>query len=210
MSLLVGICGGSGSGKTTLANSVVNRLRVMNGPMAASVLSFDAYYRNQDHLTPAQRAQVNYDHPDSLDAEFLVSHLDQLGKGQEAAVPVYDFANYTRSPDIRIVEPAEVIIVEGILLLAFAIVCDQLDYRVFRYCPEAVRFERRMRRDRTERGRTQASVEAQLRTTVKPMHDRFVEPYASRADFVTHHGQRLEAVTDDLVDKLTNIAAIST
>lgn len=192
-----------------MANRVVDRLRATNGPMAATVLSFDAYYRNQDHLSAAQRAKVNYDHPDSLDAELLVSHLGQLSRGEEVAIPVYDFANHTRSPDIRIVEPTQVIIVEGILLLAFAIVCDQLDYRVFRHCPEAIRFERRMRRDRTERGRTQASVEAQLRTTVKPMHDRFVEPYASRADFVTHHDQQLEAVTDDLVDKLTAIAATS-
>lgn len=172
-------------------------------------MSFDSYYHDQGHLSPAERAAVNYDHPDSLDAELLVSHLVRLSRGLEAAIPIYDFATHTRSGDLRIVEPSDVVLVEGILLFAFASICDQFDYRVFRSCPEDVRFERRLIRDQSERGRSRASVEAQLQATVKPMHDQFVEPFASRADVVTTHGQDLEMLITDLADHVSQLASAS-
>jgi uridine kinase len=207
VSFLVGICGGTGSGKTTLARRVVEQLQATNGPRAASSLHFDAYYRDQSHLPPDQRAEVNYDHPDSLDGPLLVEHLRALQAGQEVTVPVYDFSTHTRSPDLQIVEPADVIVVEGILLFAFEPVWDQLDYRVFRHCPEAVRFRRRTERDQVERGRSLASITAQLQATVKPMHDRFVEPHAERADFVTRHGDSLRTITEQVVATISGLAA---
>jgi uridine kinase len=207
VSLLVGICGGSGSGKTTLAQRIVERLCRARGPGSATAVSFDAYYHDQLHLPVEERARVNYDHPDSLDAELLVSHLQQLRSGQDVAVPVYDFATHCRSPHLRLVEAADVVVVEGILLFTFDSVADQLDYRVFRRCPEDVRFGRRRQRDLAERGRSLASIEAQLAATVKPMHDRFVEPYAHRADLITEHAQDLGGVTAAIVDHLVNLAA---
>ena len=203
MSVLVGICGGSGSGKTTLAHEIVDRLQFERGPSAATVLSFDAYYHDRLDLTAEERARVNYDHPDSLDDALLVDHLNALRSGLEVAVPVYDFAGHRRSPDVRLVPPADVVIVEGILLFAFDPIVDLLDYRVFRHCPEDVRFGRRMERDVVERGRTVDSVQAQLLTTVKPMHDTFVEPFAAKADVITHHGQDLAHVATGIAERLS-------
>ncbi|MEM8923675.1 MAG: uridine kinase [Actinomycetota bacterium] len=202
MGLLVGICGGSGSGKTTLARRVAEAIRSERGHDGAAMLSFDAYYRDQGHLTPDERAAVNYDHPDALDGALLADHLRALQAGDEVAVPIYDFATHTRSDDIRLVEGADVVIVEGILLFAFPEVRQQLDFRVFRQCPESVRFERRLRRDQRDRGRSAESVRAQLAATVKPMHDRFVEPFAGTAHYVTRHGDELDAITTSVVDQV--------
>jgi len=169
------------------------------------VISFDSYYNDHGHLTSAEREVVNYDHPNSLDGDRLAADLSELRAGNDVAIPVYDFATHTRRPELHPVKAAEIIVVEGILLFAFEPVWRQLDFRVFRRCPETVRFRRRMKRDQTERGRSQASIEAQLQATVKPMHDRFVEPHAERADIVTEHGGDLDEIADWVVDRLTKI-----
>lgn len=207
MSVLIGICGGSGSGKTTLAGRLVDRIGRAQQPGTATVLSFDSYYHNLLHLSVDERAAVNFDHPDSLDGDLLVEHLRQLKAGNDIAMPVYDFTTHTRSSEIRIVAAADVVVIEGILLFAFDEVRRHLDYRVFRRCPESVRFERRIERDVAERGRSIESVRSQLAATVKPMHDRFVEPYGDTADFVTDHGQDLDAVVTELVERLTDPAS---
>lgn len=168
----------------------------------AVVLSFDAYYHDQSHLPMAERALVNYDHPDSLDVALMAAHLRALRAGESVGVPGYDFATYRRTGDVLMVEPARLVLVEGILLFAFADLWELLDYRVFRNCPEPVRFERRLTRDTEERGRTVASVKAQLATSVKPMHDRYVQPHATAADFVTEHGDDLDDVTARLLAEL--------
>lgn len=201
----MGICGGSGSGKSTLADRIVHHLQAERGADAACVLSFDAYYHDLPHLPFEERATVNYDHPDSLDHRLLVYHLQALRSGQEVAVPVYDFTAHRRSADLHIVDPCEVVVVEGILLFAFAPVRDELDLRVFRRCPEPVRFSRRLERDVAERGRSPASVQAQLAATVRPMHDRYVEPNASHADLITHHGQDLAGVTERIADRVARL-----
>lgn len=166
------------------------------------VLSFDAYYHDQSHLPMAERALVNYDHPDSLDVALMAGHLRALRAGEGIGVPGYDFATYRRTGDVELVEPADLVLVEGILLFAFADLWELLDYRVFRNCPEPVRFERRLTRDITERGRTVASVKAQLAASVKPMHDRYVQPHATAADFVTEHSDDLDDVTARLLAEL--------
>ena len=171
------------------------------------MLSFDSYYHDQMDLTVEERAEVNYDHPDSLDHELLVEHLRALAANRSIAVPVYDFTSHCRSTDINIVEPTEVVVVEGILLFAFEAVRRELDLLVFRRCPEDVRFSRRIKRDIAERGRSLESIEAQLAATVKPMHDRYVEPYAAEADFVTEHGQELSVVTEQVVDLVVNLTS---
>ena len=198
----MGICGGSGSGKTTLAERIVARIRANRGHEAAATLSFDAYYHDQLHLPLAQRRAVNYDHPSSLDGDLLAAHLSDLRAGRDVAVPVYDFAGYRRTGELRLLPATDVVVVEGILLFSFPEVWDQLDYTVFRRCPESVRFDRRLRRDMVERGRTRESVLSQLTATVKPMHDQFVEPHAARAHAVTDHGDDLAVATARLADEI--------
>lgn len=207
MSVLVGICGGSGSGKTTLANRVAQRLGRDRGNKGASVLSFDAYYHDRSDLTVEQRATINYDHPDALDHDLLIEHLGLLRSGQAVDVPVYDFTSHCRSDELVVVEATDVVIVEGILLLASNRVRDMLDLRIFRRCPEDVRFDRRIVRDLAERGRSLSSVEAQLDATVKPMHDRFVEPFADHADIVTEHDDDLDDVTERITTRIKALLA---
>lgn len=176
-STLLGVAGGSGAGKTTLIEGLVDRLGD-----SASVLWFDEYYHDLVHLDPAERAVVNYDHPDSLDGELLVSHLDGLLTGRGVDVPIYDFSSHTRTSKTRRVDPRPVIVVDGILVLAVAEIRRRLDLAVFVEAPESVRLGRRLARDVRERGRTPESVRAQFAATVAPMHDAYVAPSSAYAD----------------------------
>lgn len=189
---LVGICGGSGSGKTTIA-------RLVAAELGTSQLAFDTYYCDQSHLPPHERARVNYDHPASLDVELFIAHLDQLAAGQTIEAPIYDFSTHSRTTETERVEPGEVVVIEGILLLAFPEIAERLDLRVYRDCPEKVRFARRLRRDMAERGRTEVSVYDQFEATVKPMHDEYVEPCRHGADIVTEFDEELHAAADRVI-----------
>ena len=193
-----GICGGSGSGKTTLTGHLLDRL----GPQRVSVLGFDAYYRDQSHRPPAARALVNYDHPDSLDHELFTHHLDELRRGRDVDVPVYDFATHTRTSDRRRIDAHPVVVVEGILLFAFAEIIERLDVRVFMDIPHEVRLERRIRRDVVERGREPDDVRRQFATTVAPMHDEYVQPHRERATRVFSLGDPYETIADELAGEL--------
>jgi len=183
MSFLVAVCGGSCSGKSTLSTRILRQL----GTGAGSLLAFDAYYCNQAELSQEQRAEVNYDHPSSLDIELFSHHLTQLSHGEAIDCPVYDFATHTRLAETRRIEPAPVVVVDGILLLSDDRLVPQFDMRIFRQCPEDVRLDRRIERDVMYRGRTEQSVRKQFAATVKPMHDRFVAPSACHADVVFRH-----------------------
>ena len=198
MTTLVGICGGSGSGKTTIA-------RLVAAEMGASMLAFDTYYCDQSHLPLETRAQLNYDHPSSLDLELFTSHLDELSAGRPIEAPVYDFASHARTRRTEQVEARDVVIIEGILLLAFPEVASRLALRVFRDCPENVRFARRLRRDMTERGRTEVSVYRQFETTVKPMHDQFVDPCRRVADIVTEFDEELHTAADRVITAIKEL-----
>ena len=193
-----GICGGSGAGKTTLTSCLIERL----GATEASVLAFDAYYRDMSHLPFAERRRRNYDHPDSLDSALFLQHLDALKHGIDVDVPVYDFSTHTLTGRFERVEAAPLLLVEGILLLAFEGVLERLDYSIFMDVPEDVRLRRRVHRDVTERGRPEDHVRRQFAATVVPMHDAFVQPSRHRAD-------RIVAGTgaDELADELTAILA---
>ncbi len=204
MSTLIGICGGSGSGKTTLATS----LQRWFGPDRAAVISLDSYYRDLSNLSLEERALVNFDHPDSLDEQLLVEQLDAIGNGGEIAVPVYDFTTHTRSADIAIVEPLEVVIVEGILLFAFEEVRSKLDLLVFRQCPEPIRADRREARDVNQRGRTPESVRSQWAATVLPMHTEYVEPHQSHADVIVGHERSLADAVEMVATRISTLAGI--
>ncbi|MEO6594639.1 MAG: uridine kinase [Planctomycetota bacterium] len=176
----VAIAGGSGSGKTSLTRALVATL----GADRCSVLDHDSYYFDLSHLPPAVRAEANFDHPESLDSHLLAGHLENLRAGIAVERPSYDFATHTRRRDATRIEPRPIILCEGILLLAVPELRSAFDLRVFVDTPADVRALRRVRRDIVERGRTVESVVQQYLESVRPMHERFVEPARATADLV--------------------------
>ena len=201
---MIGVVGGSGAGKTTLVWGLADRLGA-----DVSVLWFDEYYHDLVHLTPNERALVNYDHPDSLDVDLLVSHLDGLLAGRPAEVPVYDFTTHTRTGTTRRVDPRPVIVVDGILVLAFPVIRERLDVSVFVEAPAEVRLARRLDRDVRERGRTPESVRTQFAATVAPMHDAFVSPCRDLADLTLDGQGDLVANLGLIVDRLDAVSVAS-
>ena len=195
---MFGICGGSGAGKTTLTRRLLERF----GEREVSVLAFDAYYRDLSHLPFAERRRGNFDHPDSLDSDLFLQHLDALRHGIDVDVPVYDFSTHTFSGRFEHVAAAPVLLVEGILLLAFEEVASRLDYSIFIDVPEDVRLRRRIHRDVTERGRPEDHVRRQFAATVAPMHDAFVQPSRHRADRIVA-GTGAEELADELMTMLS-------
>ena len=193
-----GICGGSGSGKTTLTRCLLERLDERN----VSVLAFDAYYRDLSHLPFDERRRGNFDHPDSLDSDLFLQHLDALKHGIDVDVPVYDFSTHTITDRFQRVVAAPLLLVEGILLLAFDDAAERLDYSIFMDVPEDVRLQRRIHRDMTERGRPEDHVRRQFAATVAPMHDTFVRPSRHRADRTV-----VGVGADELADELMTILA---
>lgn len=184
--VIIGIAGGSGSGKTTLTN----RLWKQFGPDEVSVLNHDSYYKRHDELPYEERCKLNYDHPDSFDTPLLVEHLKVLRAGQPVKVPIYDYSIHNRTDRTVTVYPAPVIIVEGILIFASPELCEQMDMKVYVDTDADVRILRRIMRDVKQRGRTLDSVVEQYLTTVKPMHEQFVEPSKRKADLIVPEGGR--------------------
>lgn len=184
--VIIGIAGGSGSGKTTLTN----RLWKHFGPDEVSVINHDSYYKRHDELPYEERCKLNYDHPDSFDTALLVEHLKALRMGQPVEVPIYDYTVHNRTNKTVTVYPAPVIIVEGILIFASEDLCEQMDMKVYVDTDADVRILRRIMRDVKQRGRTLDSVVEQYLTTVKPMHEQFVEPSKRKADLIVPEGGR--------------------
>ncbi len=187
--LFIGLAGGSGSGKTTIAEEVVDRL---DGKVA--LLHHDAYYRHRVDLSFEERTRVNYDHPDSLETGLLVEHLESLRAGLAIEHPVYDFALHLRSEETQRIEPARVVVVEGILVLSDARLRSELDLKIFVDTDPDLRLARRIERDITERGRSVGSVLTQYFATVRPMHLEFVEPSRRYADLIIPEGFNPAAV----------------
>ncbi len=182
--LVVGIAGGSASGKTTVVERLVDRL----GADTSLVIAHDRYYRDQSAIPSEARATLNFDHPDALDTDLLVSHLQSLRAGLPVDVPVYDFSRHARETHVERVDPRPVILVEGVLVLADSRLRDACDLRVFVETDEDTRYSRRLKRDVADRGRTVESVRSQYAATVLPMHLQFVEPSRRYADLVVTEG----------------------
>lgn len=182
--IVIGVAGGSGSGKTTVVRTIMEAL----GDAHVSVLEHDRYYRDHPELRLEERAQLNYDHPASLETDLLVRHVEQLRTGQAVEAPVYDFARHARVTSTTPVPPRTAIIVEGILIFADAPLRDLMDVKVFVDADDDTRFIRRLQRDVAERGRTVTSVIDQYLNTVKPMHLEFVEPSKRYADVIVPQG----------------------
>jgi len=199
---LIGISGGSGSGKSRLANELADHL----GRERVSVLPFDAYYKDLRHLSLEERADINFDPPDSLDAELFGHHLDGLAQRLDVCVPIYDFARHQRADDLTILPANDIVIAEGILLFAFPEIAERFSFRIFREAPEELRFERRLARDTIERGRAPESVREQFQTSVQPMHSKFVEPSAALADRIVMHTEDLDVAVAQLADQVNMIA----
>lgn len=182
--IIIGVAGGTGSGKTTVSQTILDRV----GPDQIAYLQHDSYYKDRSHLPPEERANVNFDHPDSLESELLAQHLGSLKQGQAVEVPLYDFTTHTREAETARVEPRKVVLVEGILILAEKALRDLMDIKVFVDTDADIRFIRRLQRDITERGRTVESVIGQYTETVRPMHLEFVEPSKRYADIIIPEG----------------------
>ncbi|MBN2548957.1 MAG: uridine kinase [Anaerolineales bacterium] len=192
--VVIGIAGGSGSGKTTLANLILEKI----GADRIAYLPHDAYYKDLSDLPPNERLAINFDHPNSLDTDLLIAHINQLKNNQPVDLPIYDFKAHTRTSQTCRIDPQPVIMVEGILIFADAALRKLLDVKVFVDTDSDIRFIRRLDRDINERGRTTEHVVHQYLATVRPMHLEFVEPSKRYADVIIPEGG-LNAVAMEMV-----------
>ena len=181
--LVIGIAGGTGSGKTTLMKNLVEHFGDM-----VTVMSHDNYYKRHDEMTYEERCKLNYDEPAALETDLMVRQLDQLRQGKEILCPVYDFTVHNRSDETILIKPERVIIVEGILIFENKELRDLMDIKIFVDTDADVRICRRIKRDVNKRGRSLESVITQYQETVKPMHEKYVEPSKKYADIVVPEG----------------------
>ena len=195
--LVVGIAGGTGSGKTTLMRNIMARFEGQ-----VTVLSHDNYYKRHDDLTLEQRSELNYDEPNSIETDLMVQHLTQLRRGQAVDCPVYDFAVHNRSSEIIHLEPKPVISVEGILIFENEPLRELMDIRLFVDTDADVRLCRRIARDVNKRGRTLESVLTQYQKTVKPMHEKYVEPSKKYANLVVPEGGKNMVALDMIMGRI--------
>jgi uridine kinase len=182
--VVIGVAGGTGSGKTTVAGQILRRA----GTDQICLIQHDAYYKDLHDLSPAQRDMQNFDHPDALDNELLIGHLQELKAGRPVQVPVYDFTTHTRTAETERVEPYRVILVEGILIFSDEALRRLMDVKIYVDTDADIRFIRRLQRDIADRGRTMESVIRQYLATVRPMHQEFVEPSKRYADVIIPEG----------------------
>ena len=196
--IVIGVAGGTGSGKTTVSEQILERI----GSQKIAFLQHDSYYCEESHLPLAERATRNYDHPESLDTPLLVEHLLRLRRGEAVAVPVYDFATYSRQAESRLVVPAPVVLVEGILIFAERSLRELMDIRIFVDTDSDIRFIRRLHRDIFERGRSLESVVEQYLATVRPMHLEFVEPSKRYAHLIMPEGGRNQVAMEMIISRI--------
>ena len=195
--LVIGIAGGSGSGKTTLLKNLVEKFAEN-----VTVLSHDNYYKRHDELTYEERCALNYDEPAALETDLMAYHLDKLRHGEAIDGPVYDFTVHNRSNETISIVPRKVIIVEGILIFENEPLRDLMDIRIFVDTDADVRLCRRIKRDVNKRGRSLESVLSQYQTTVKPMHEKYVEPSKKYANIIVPEGGKNMVALDMIVDRI--------
>ncbi|MGB2895154.1 MAG: uridine kinase [Anaerolineales bacterium] len=192
--IVIGIAGGTGSGKTTIANVILNRV----GTEYIAFIPHDAYYKDLAELSRSQRDVINFDHPDSLESDLLIEHVQALQRREPVEIPIYDFTTHSRTEETTHVDPQAVILVEGILIFAESKLRDLFNVKIFVDTPPDIRFIRRLKRDIEERGRSVESVILQYQTTVRPMHLEFVETSKRHADVIIPEGG-LNTVAMDMV-----------
>ena len=199
--IIIGVTGGSGSGKTSVSRAIFDQLH----GHSLMMLQEDSYYKSQDDIPFEERTKVNYDHPNDFDTDLLIEQLEDLLNWKTIEIPVYDYAAHTRSKEVLVQEPREVIIVEGILTLNDARLRDLMDIKIFVDTDDDIRIIRRIQRDIEERGRTLQSVIDQYLETVKPMYHQFIEPSKRYADIIVPEGGENQVAIDLLVTKVRDI-----
>ncbi|WFA09668.1 uridine kinase [Tissierella sp. Yu-01] len=199
--ILIGIAGGTGSGKSTVTKEIFKTISDDN----VIVIEQDSYYKDQSHLSFEQRIDTNYDHPDAFDNKLLIKHLSELLDGKTIEKPIYDFENHNRKKETIRVEPKDIIILEGILILFEKEIRDLLDIKIFVDTDSDVRIIRRILRDMKDRGRTLDSVIVQYMGTVRPAHLQFVEPTKRYADIIIPEGGYNKVAIDIIVAKINEI-----
>jgi uridine kinase len=201
--IIIGVAGGTGSGKTTVTQEVLRRV----GQARIAYIPHDAYYRPLAHLPPNLRERVNFDHPDSLETDLLVEHLELWRSGQPIDIPVYDFTTHMRTAKTIRVEPQRVALVDGILVFSEPSLREVFDVKLYVDADADIRFIRRLRRDIAERGRTMESVVKQYLDTVRPMHLDFVEPSKRYADVIIPEGGYNQVAMDMVVARIERLLA---
>ncbi|CAI8971934.1 uridine/cytidine kinase [Brevibacillus sp. IT-7CA2] len=199
--VLIGVAGGSGSGKTTVAKELYRQFQ----NDSVTMIEQDSYYKDQSHLSPEERALTNYDHPFAFDNDLLLAHLQELMQGKAIQKPIYDFKEHNRKPEQIQVDPKDVIILEGMLILEDERIRDLMDIKVFVDTDADVRIVRRIVRDIEERGRSLDSVVTQYLNVVRPMHLQFIEPTKRYADVIIPEGGYNRVALDLLSTKISNI-----
>ncbi|KRL63806.1 uridine kinase [Lactobacillus psittaci] len=202
--IVIGIAGGSGSGKTTIAHEVA---RLINDDDHIITITQDSYYKDNTGIPMSERKKINYDHPDAFDMPLLVAQINQLMHKKAVEMPVYDFTEHTRSSQTIHVEPADIIILEGILVLADEDLRNLMDIKVYVDTDDDIRFIRRLERDLKERGRSLDSVIDQYLATVKPMYHQFIEPTKRYADIIVPEGGENNVAIDMLTTKMRSVLA---
>jgi uridine kinase len=198
--LVIGIAGGTGSGKTTVVNKILQQLNLEG----VNVLSQDNYYHDNPNLTLSEREVLNYDHPKSIDFELLLEHVKSLKNHQNIEQPIYSFVTHSRTGDHVVVEPRNVLIVEGILVLTNKELLKEFNLKVFVHADSDERLIRRIRRDTQERGRDLQEVLHRYQTTLKPMHQEFIEPSKNEADLIVPNMKQNSVAIDFLTTVINN------
>ena len=200
--ILIGIAGGSASGKSSIAQRLKNEYSLTNSVV---IIRQDDYYKDQSHLTMEERVKTNYDHPLAFDNELLIQHLNALMNGETIEKPIYDYTVHNRSEITETIKPCDVIVLEGLFVLESESLRDLLDMKIFVDTDADIRFIRRMVRDVKERGRSLDSVVSQYTTTVRVMHDLFIEPSKRYANLIIPEGGHNEVAIDLLTTKINSI-----
>lgn len=203
--VIIGIAGASASGKSLIASTIYEEIAQELGQDNITVITEDCYYRDLSHLTPAERARNNYDHPSSLEHDLLLEHLKQLAQGHAVEVPQWSFSEHARRDETIRVQPTKIIIIEGILLLSDARLRDRIHVSIFMDTPLDICLIRRLQRDVQERGRTMESVLQQYQETVRPMYLHFIEPSKQYADVIVPRGGKNRIAIDMIKAKIHHL-----
>ena len=197
-SVILGIAGGTGSGKTFIVDNLVSTYTSNN----INVINLDSYYKDLSHMGHQDRVKQNFDHPDSIDIDLIISHLKQISDGNDIDIPIYDFSNHVRLETTKTISQSNVIIVEGIFALHYMQLRKLYTLNVFIETSEDIRFQRRLSRDTKERGRTIGSIKDQFESTVLPMHEKFIGPSKQFADLIIDGNNNIINIIRSIKEKI--------